>query len=123
MVQPTDNVLYKRIRRKIYRKYPNHSAYRSGILVQKYKKAFEKKYGTRKSPYKGKLNKSKGLSRWFREKWRNQDGKVGYKNKSDVYRPTRRISKKTPITFSELSKERLRRARRTKRRKGRVPRF
>ena len=123
MTNPRDSSLYKRVRRTVFRKYPVHSAYRSGRLVKDYKRTFRAKHGTRKSPYIGRVNKTKGLKRWFKEKWRNQRGTVGYRHKSDVYRPTRRITKRTPLTFKELSRKRLRRARHTKRRKGRVRRF
>ena len=72
---------------------------------------------------KGKKQKKKGLNRWFKEKWVNQRGKTGYKYKNDIYRPTIRISKKTPKTFKELSKKRIKRARSKKYRKGRVDKF
>ncbi len=103
---------------------PTHSAYRSGRVVQEYKRAFRKKHGS-KSPYRGsRSSRSRGrLSRWFKERWRNQRGEVGYKYKSDVYRPTRRVSRDTPRTFRELSRRRVSRARREKSRKGRVARF
>ena len=42
MNMPTDNSLYKKIKKKIYKKIPKHSAYRSGVLVQTYKKEFLK---------------------------------------------------------------------------------
>ena len=122
-MEPTDLTLYKKVKREVYKEIPKHSAYRSGILVQKYKKQFSKKYGSHKKPYKGKKTSKKGLSRWFKEKWRNQRGKVGYKYKSDVYRPTHRVTKKTPLTFSQLSKRRIKTAREKKYRKGRVNRF
>ena len=122
MPSPRDPKLYERVKRDIYKKYPQHSAYRSGLLVQAYKKSFRKKYGS-KSPYTGKKTKRSGLARWYAEDWRNQRGEVGYKYKSDVYRPTRRITKKTPITFSELSPREIRRARRSKSRTRRVSRF
>ena len=35
------------------------------------------------NPYKGKTKKQ-GLRRWFREKWVNQRGEIGYKYKSDI---------------------------------------
>ena len=54
---------------------------------------------------------------------KNQRGKTGYKYKSDVYRPTKRITKDTPATFSELSKKEIDRARREKASKGRVEKF
>lgn len=119
---PVDAKLYSQIKKQIYKKYPKHSAYRSGHLVKTYKKSFKKKYGT-KSPYKGKETRSSGLTRWFAEEWTNQRGEVGYKYKSDVYRPNIKISKKTPKTFRELGKSRLRKSRRIKYSKGRVYRF
>jgi len=122
MPQPTDPILYQQVKEKIYRKYPQHSAYRSGLLVQAYKKAFQKKYPS-KSPYKGQKPKRSGLSRWYAEDWRNQRGEIGYQYKSDVYRPTRRITSKTPLTFSELSRREIQRARRSKSRTRRVSRF
>ena len=59
MSTPTDKKLYDQVKKEIYEKYPKHSAYRSGLLVQEYKK--------RGGTYKGKENKSSGLNRWFRE--------------------------------------------------------
>lgn len=119
---PVDQIMYNRIKEQVKRDIPKHSAYRSGIMVQKYKKAFAKKYGS-KSPYKGKKTSKKGLGRWFEEEWRNQNGEVGYHSKSDIYRPTKRITKGTPVTHGELTKKEKRRARRTKRKKGYVYRF
>jgi hypothetical protein len=120
---PTDQTLYNSIKARVKREIPKHSAYRSGIMVKKYKKAFAKKFGSKKSPYKGKKTSKRGLKRWFLEDWRNQDGKVGYHSKSDIYRPMRRITKGTPVTHGELTKKERRRARRTKRNKGYVYRF
>lgn len=122
MAQPKDKVLYNRIKSQVYRRIPKHSAYRSGIVVKKYKEAFKRKHGGG-SGYSGKKSSKKGLSRWFAEKWRNQRGEVGYRRKGDVYRPTRRITSKTPTTFRELSRSELRRAMKTKARLGRVTRF
>lgn len=121
MSEPADSKLYNKVKKQIYKKYPKHSAYRSGILVRSYKEQFKKKYGNIK-PYIG-TKTNKGLTRWFLEGWRNQRGEVGYKFKSDIYRPTKRISKSTPTTFAELSKKQLTRARKTKASKGRVKKF
>ena len=66
---------YEEVKDEIYKKYPKHSAYRSGLLVKEYKE--------RGGEYIGKKNKSSGLNRWFKEKWVNQRGEVGYKKKSD----------------------------------------
>ena len=63
------------------------------------------------------------MNRWFREEWKNQRNDSGYKYKSDVYRPTKRITKDTPATFSELSKKEVARARREKVSTGRVEKF
>ena len=122
MPTPRNKSLYNKVKQQVYREIPKHSAYRSGIVVQKYKRQFNKKH-QHKNPYIGKKTKKKGLSRWFKEKWRNQRGKVGYKYKSDVYRPTRRITKQTPRTFKELGRRRIKKARTIKYRKGRVEHF
>ena len=122
MPEPVDLNLYNKVKKNVYKKIPKHSAYRSGIVVQQYKKNFSKKYGN-KSPYKGKKTRKKGISRWFDEKWVNQRGEIGYKNKNDIYRPSIRINKNTPTTHNELSKKQIKTARREKYRKGRVKRF
>ena len=118
-MESVDNKLYNKTKKYIYKKYPKHSAYRSGLLVQKYKKDFKKKNGN-KNPYSGKKTKKKGLKRWFAEKWVNQRGKVGYKYKNDIYRPSKRITRGTPLTHKELSKKEINRARTRKYKHGRV---
>ena len=143
---PVDQKLYNSVKARVYKSNPVHSAYRSGHVVQAYKRAFARKYGSSKSPYKGgsrsgsrsrsrprrprsrsrSRSRSRprgGLGRWFAERWRNQRGEVGYKYKGDVYRPTIRVSAKTPTTFKELSPRRLSRARSEKKRTGRVKHF
>lgn len=119
---PKDTKLYETIKKKVYNKYPQHSAYRSGILVQQYKKAYLKKYKSTDA-YHGKKPTKKGLARWFKEEWKNQRGEVGYRKANDVYRPTKRITSKTPITFKELTKYELEKAKKTKERKGRISKF
>ena len=37
MPEPTNKKLYEEVKKEIYAKYPKHSAYRSGLLVQEYK--------------------------------------------------------------------------------------
>ena len=123
-MERTDEKLYEKIKKKVYAGIPKHSAYRSGILVQKYKEAFKKKYkNTRKKPYKGNRTKKKGLRRWFDEEWVNQRGEVGYKYKNDIYRPKIRITDESPITHGELTKKEIEKARVKKYRKGRINRF
>jgi len=108
-----DPKLYEKSRNKY--KDLRHSAYKSGLVVKEYKRL-----GGR---YSGKKPHKKGLSRWFKEDWRNQDGKVGYTRKSDIYRPTKRITSKTPTTHGELTKRQIKRARNEKATTGRVKRF
>ena len=91
-----------------------HSAYRSGQLVQRYKAAG----GT----YEGSKPKD-GLTRWFKEDWRTQSGKTTYEKKGDVFRPTKRVSKETPTTFSELTAAEVRKAQAEKKKTGRVRNF
>ncbi len=114
MPTPVNKVLYEKIKKEVYAKYPKHSAYRSGLLVKKYKEAG----GT----YTGNKQTS-NLKRWFNEKWTNQRGETGYKYKGDVYRPNIRINDKTPKTFNEISKSKLEKAKKEKAKKGRIKRF
>jgi hypothetical protein len=120
---PRDIKLYIKTKKNVFEKYPKHSAYRSGILVKTYKANFTKKHGVKNEPYIGEKPQKKGLNRWFAEKWVNQRGTIGYRYKSDIYRPTYRITKKTPITYNELTAKQLLRARRIKSRKGRINQF
>ena len=115
MSKPANQELYDKVKKQIYAKYPVHSAYRSSLLVKTYKEQGGK--------YIGKENKSSGLNRWFREKWVNSRGEVGYKNKSDVYRPTVKVNKDTPTTFKELTQKQIDTARKEKQRHGRVKKF
>ena len=112
---PSDKKLYEKGKAEIYKKYPVRSAFRSGLLVKEYK--------SRGGAYSGKESQTTGLNRWFREDWKNQRGESGYKYKSDIYRPTKKISNKTPTTFNELSKKEIYRARREKASTGRVEKF
>ena len=119
---PNDKELYEKTKKEIYKKYPKHSAYRSGLLVQAYKESYEKKHKS-KNAYSGKKNQNEGLSRWYSEEWKNDKGGIGYTSKSSVYRPTKRITKDTPITFSELSKQQIEKAKKEKAKTGRVKKF
>jgi len=123
MNRPTDIKMYNKTKKRVYKKVPKHSAYRSGLLVKTYKTAYKNKYGNKSKPYTGKKSKNHGLKRWFREKWVNQRGQVGYKYKNDIYRPSKRVTKKTPVTHKELTKREIKRARREKYTKKRVKKF
>ena len=115
MPEPKNKKLYEEVKNDIYKKHPQHSAYRSGLLVKEYKR--------RGGTYEGKENKSSGLNRWFKEKWVNQRGEVGYKNKSDIYRPSVRVNKDTPTTHKELTATQIKKAQKEKKNTGRVKKF
>ena len=84
-----DNLpLYEQAKKEVYKQYPKHSAYRSGQLVKRYKELG----GT----YSGKKPKEDGLTRWFKEEWKSIGGEY------PTYRPTKRITKYTPLTVDEI---------------------
>lgn len=94
MPTPKDTMLYERVKKeadKIYKK--SSSAYKSGYIVKKYKELGGEYIED---------NKPKNLKRWFREKWADVGGKD-----YPVYRPTKRVSKKTPLTINEIDKKQL----------------
>jgi hypothetical protein len=115
MPTPTNKKLYEEVKEEIYKKYPKHSAYRSGLLVQEYKR--------RGGTYEGKEKQTEGLNRWFLEKWSNQRGETGYKYKNDIYRPNVKVTKDTPTTFKELTTQEIEKAKIEKSIKGRVSKF
>ena len=115
MPKPTNQKLYDKVKAEIVKKVPKHSAYRSGMIVKEYKK--------RGGKYEGAKNEKKGLSRWFREKWKTQEGSTTYKKRGDIFRPSVRVSKKTPTTMSELSKKEIKAAQKEKKATGRVKRY
>ena len=45
----------------------------------------------------------KNLRRWFEEEWETPSGKEDYSEGENTFRPTKRISKDTPSTWSELT--------------------
>ena len=120
MPTPTDDTLYQKAKQKY--SDMKHSAYKCGLIVKEYKRLFENKHGSGKNPYTG--DKSKGnLTRWYKEQWRSDDGKKTYSSKSSVFRPTKKISSKTPTTYSELTKKQIEQAKKQKARTGRVIKF
>ena len=58
--QPTNKELYERVKEKIYREHPKHSAYRSMMIVKEYKK----EGGTYKGQ-KAEMN----IDKWLGQKW------------------------------------------------------
>jgi hypothetical protein len=85
---PIDKELYQKAREEADQVYSKPSAYKSGFIVKKYKE-LGGRYIDDNSP--------KELERWFRENWINIGGKD-----YPVYRPTKRISKDTPLTVAEI---------------------
>ena len=114
MAKPTNQKLYDRIKAKVYKDNPKHSAYRSGQIVSQYKKAG----GT----YEGK-KPTGGLTRWYKEDWRTEKGKKTYKEGGTIFRPTKRITKDTPKTMGELTKAEKAKAVKEKKTKGRVKKY
>lgn len=94
MPTPADKNLYEKAKAIADKTYAKPSAYKSGFIVQQYKKMG----GTYLND-----TKEKPLARWFDEKWQDI-GKKDY----PVYRPTKRISKKTPLTVGEINPKNLR---------------
>jgi len=94
MSEPINKELYSRVKSEADKKYKTHGAYKSAWIVKTYKE--------RGGKYKGKKSEG-GLTRWFREDWKNVAGKGQY----PVLRPTKRVSKKTPLTVDEISKSNL----------------
>jgi hypothetical protein len=89
-------------------KYKKNSAYASGATVKQYKQQFKKKYGEETNPYLDD-GKTKNLKRWFEEKWIDINPLLGITNDSayPVFRPTKRVSSKTPTIFQEIPKDNL----------------
>ncbi len=115
MPKPTNQKLYDKVKAEIKKKVPKHSAYRSGMIVKEYKK--------RGGKYEGAKNEKKGLSRWFKEDWRTQSGSKTYKKKGDIFRPTKRVTAKTPTTMSELTPAQKKKAQAEKKATGRVKKY
>jgi len=89
---PINKKLYEKAKEIVYPKYKKPSAYRSGAVIKLYKELGGKfkEQGERK------------LKRWFKEEW-NDIGNKDY----PVYRPSRRITKDTPLTIKEIDPENL----------------
>ena len=87
MPTPIDKELYQKAREEADRVYSKPSAYKSGFIVKRYK-ALGGRYVDDNSP--------KELERWFKENWTSIGGDY------PTYRPTKRISKDTPLTIAEI---------------------
>lgn len=111
--------LYIKVRDKIYKDIPKHSAYRSMIIIKEYQKQGGK--------IKKKLEEKSGLTIWIREKWINltpyAEGIINSIDKSpkcgerhpkqkgpSVCRPSIKINKDTPIIAKNYTKKQIQKA-------------
>jgi len=85
--------LYDEVKKYADTIYSKPSAYKSGYIVKRYKE-LGGTYTDDKKP--------KNLKRWFKEDWTDIGG-MEY----PVYRPTKRISKNTPLTPQEIALDNL----------------
>ena len=120
MAEPKDKALYEKAKNKY--SSMKSSAYKSGLIVKHYKELYKAKYKN-DDAYVGKKESNKGLSRWFKEDWKNQRGNIGYEKKGDIYRPTKKVTKDTPKTYKELSKADINNAMKEKKQSGRVKKY
>lgn len=85
--------LYEKAKQIADKKYSKPSAYKSGFIVKTYKE-LGGTYSDDTEP--------KNLKRWFKEDWKDIAG-LDY----PVYRPTKRVSKKTPLMPDEIEPQNL----------------
>ena len=97
MPTPKDKVLYQKVKKIADEIYKKPSAYKSGYIVQEYKRRGGE-YIDDKKP--------KELKRWFEAEWMNIDPNKT-KTSYPVYRPTIRINKQTPLLVSEIDPKQL----------------
>ena len=88
-----NQALYEKAKAIADKKYSKPSAYKSGFIVSEYKRLG----GTYSDD-----NKQKNLQRWFKEDWKDVGG-LDY----PVYRPMKRINKRTPLTLNEIDHKNL----------------
>jgi len=93
MAIPKNKELYEKVKNMADKIYKKSSAYKSGYIVKKYKELGGEYIDDKKQ---------KNLKRWFSEKWED----IGNKE-YPVFRPTRRVNKKTPLTVDEIDKKQL----------------
>ncbi len=101
---PSNPALYQRAKNIVYKQYEKPSAYRSGALVKMYKKLGGTYHNVPVKSRRASKKDERPLKRWFEEKWKDVSPKK-YTNTQHypLYRPTRRVSSKTPTTRQEIS--------------------
>jgi len=122
--RPLQPELYARVKKLADATYGKPSAYKSGWIVKTYK-SLGGKYAEAEDKD---TNRSHALARWFLEDWvdlnrRRPDGTYepcgrlrAAGGPYPLCRPSRRVSKQTPATVQELSRETVKRAQSQKRR-------
>jgi hypothetical protein len=85
---PVDKELYAKAKRIADQTYSKPSAYKSGFIVKTYKE-MGGRYREDGEP--------RNLQRWYKEEWKDVGG-LDY----PVFRPTKRVNSKTPLTVSEI---------------------
>jgi len=90
---PKDKELYKIVKKMADETYKKNSGYKSGFVIKMYKRLGGEYIDD---------NKEKKLKRWFKEEWKD----IGNKD-YPVYRPTKRITKDTPLTIDEIDPKQL----------------
>jgi hypothetical protein len=93
MSRPIDIELYEKVKKMADKIYDKPSAYKSGYIVNTYKRMGGRYTGS---------SKDIGLDRWYKEQWRD----IGDKE-YPVYRPTKKITKDTPLTIKEIDPKNL----------------
>jgi hypothetical protein len=89
---PQDKELYAEVKTYINTIYKKPSAYRSMAYIKEYKRR------------NGKFipdHKPKNLLRWMKEEWKDVNPNKTKKS-YPVFRPTKRISRRTPLTVNEI---------------------
>ena len=93
-----DKGLWEEVKKAIKNKYNKRwNAFYSGLAVQEYKRRGGRYSGKKPSP------KENTLRRWYAEQWKN----LAPTDDIIVFRPTKRITRDTPLTTSEISKQEI----------------
>lgn len=85
---PANPKLYAEVKKYADSIYSKPSAYKSGFIVKTYKDHGGTYYDD---------NKPKNLKRWYNERWTDIANK-----EYPVYRPTKRVSRETPLLPNEI---------------------
>lgn len=89
--------LYEEVKKEANKIYDKPSAFKSGWIIKTYK--------SRGGEYLDD-KKPRNLKRWFKEDWKDVNP-FKTEHSYPVFRPTKRISKKTPLTIEEIDPKNL----------------